>query len=80
MLLMSFRNIARDFSDGVLMAELIWNYQPKLVEIHNYPTSSSVKAKISNWNILNTKVLSKIDVHVTPEHINEIANSKPGAI
>ncbi|GFH16235.1 SPEF1-like protein [Haematococcus lacustris] len=30
------RNIARDFSDGVLTAEVVHHYFPKLVELHNY--------------------------------------------
>lgn len=30
------RNIARDFSDGVLIAEVIKNFLPKDVDLHNY--------------------------------------------
>ena len=30
------KNITRDFADGVLMAEIVNNFIPKLVEIHNY--------------------------------------------
>ena len=30
------RNIARDFSDGVLLAEIVKHHQPKLVDMHNY--------------------------------------------
>ncbi len=30
------RNIARDFSDGVLMAEIVKHHQVKLVDMHNY--------------------------------------------
>jgi hypothetical protein len=49
------KNIARDFSDGVLMAELIKNFIPKLVELHNYPPASSTQQKFQNWNTLNSK-------------------------
>ncbi len=31
------KNIARDFSDGVLAAECVAYYFPKLVDLHNYP-------------------------------------------
>jgi hypothetical protein len=30
------RNISRDFGDGVLMAEIVKHFCPRLVEIHNY--------------------------------------------
>jgi len=30
------RNIARDFSDGVLLAEIIKHTLPKYVDMHNY--------------------------------------------
>ena len=31
------RNIGRDFADGVLTAEILHNYVPKLIDLHNYP-------------------------------------------
>jgi len=36
------KNINRDFSDAVLTAELIKHFQPKLVDLHNYPSQSSI--------------------------------------
>lgn len=36
------RNISRDFADGVLMAEIVYHYFPKFVEIHNYSMANSV--------------------------------------
>ena len=36
------RNIARDFSDGVLLAEIIKHNLPKLVDMHNYSQAHSV--------------------------------------
>ena len=36
------KNITRDFSDGVMVAEIIHNYYPKLVELHNYALAHSV--------------------------------------
>jgi hypothetical protein len=40
------RNINRDFSDGLMMAELIHHYAPKLVSLHNYPPANSLSKKI----------------------------------
>lgn len=56
------KNINRDFSDGVMMAELIFHYRPKTVELHSYPAASSAVKKINNWNTLNTKVLKKLGI------------------
>jgi hypothetical protein len=40
------RNINRDFSDGLMMAELIHYYNPKIISVHNYPASNSLYKKI----------------------------------
>jgi hypothetical protein len=45
----SKKNINRDFSDAVMMAELVHHYRPKTVELHSYPAASSVVKKIANW-------------------------------
>ena len=47
--------ISRDFADGVLVAELVNHYVPKLVELHNYPNVGSIKQKTYNWSTLNRK-------------------------
>ena len=36
------RNIARDFSDAVLCAEILKHFIPKLVDMHNYSQAHSV--------------------------------------
>ena len=38
-----------DFSDGVLTAEIVHHYFPKLVELHNFPAANSYAQKIYNW-------------------------------
>ena len=47
------RNIHRDFADAVLIAEIIHNYFPKYVELHNYCAVSSKADKFNNWVMLN---------------------------
>ncbi len=74
------KNMARDFNDAVLLAEMIKHYYPKLVELHNYPSASSTKQKLSNWNTLNNKVLKKLGLKISNEEINNVMNSKPNAI
>lgn len=74
------RNICRDFSDGVLTAELVKYYFPKLVEMHNYVPANSCQQKISNWTILNRKVLSKINFSVPDDVIRRISQCSPGVV
>ncbi|KAH7820099.1 putative SPEF1 family protein [Monocercomonoides exilis] len=47
------QNIARDFSDGVLMAEVCKACFPKLVDLHNYSPANALSKKIYNWQTLN---------------------------
>lgn len=47
------KNIARDFSDGVLMSQVIAYFFPKIVELHNYSSSNSIDQKNYNWKTLN---------------------------
>ena len=55
------RNIARDFADGVLAAEVCHHYFPRLVDLHNYPPANSMRQKLYNWDTLNARVLRKLD-------------------
>ncbi|KAM9330041.1 sperm flagellar protein 1 [Gastrophryne carolinensis] len=74
------RNITRDFSDGVLVAEVVKFYFPKLVEMHNYVPANSSQQKLSNWTILNRKVLIKINFSVPDDVIRKIVQCSPGVV
>jgi len=74
------RNIARDFSDGVLFAEILNHYFPKLVEMHNYSAANSQPQKLMNWNTLNAKVLKKIGYNIHQKDVEEIIRAEPGAV
>jgi len=62
------------------MAELLKHYYPKNVDVHNYVAGNSVAKKIDNWCTLNRKVLSKMDMKLGKEMINQLANSQSGVI
>ncbi|EHB00975.1 Sperm flagellar protein 1 [Heterocephalus glaber] len=47
------RHLARDFSDGVLVAEIVKHFHPRLVDLHNYIPASNTDQKLSNWSLLN---------------------------
>jgi hypothetical protein len=74
------RSIARDFSDGVLVAEIVAHYFPKYVELHNYSSASSLTQKIYNWNTLNQKAFRKMNFSASKTDFEAICNCAPGAI
>ncbi|CAI2735544.1 unnamed protein product [Schistosoma spindalis] len=74
------RNIARDFSDGVLMAEVMKYFFPKFVDVHNFPTCNSVESKRKNWQLLNWKVFKKLNFELSDDVIESLSIAKPGTI
>ncbi|CAD8163360.1 unnamed protein product [Paramecium pentaurelia] len=74
------KNIGRDFADGVLMAEIVHHYFPKLVELHNYSQANSTQTKQYNWNTLNTKVLKKLGFQLSQKDIDSIIQVEERAI
>lgn len=74
------KNINRDFADGLMMAELVHHYSPKIVSLHNYPPANSLTKKIENWTTLNAKVLKRLGISLTKQQIDDIANAVPNVI
>ncbi|XP_067277787.1 sperm flagellar protein 1 [Pseudorasbora parva] len=74
------RNIARDFSDGVMAAEVVKHFFPKLVDLHNYTPAHSTQQKLSNWSTLNKKVFSKLNFHIHEDLLKKIVVSTAGYI
>ncbi|XP_041646168.1 sperm flagellar protein 1 [Cheilinus undulatus] len=74
------RHITRDFSDGVMAAEVVKHFIPKIVDLHNYVPANSTQQKISNWNLLNRKVFSKLNFVVQEETVRRIVLNTAGVI
>ncbi|CAD8047874.1 unnamed protein product [Paramecium primaurelia] len=74
------RHIGRDFADGVLMAEIVQHYIPRIVDIHNYSLAHSVQQKQYNWNTLNTKVFRKMGFQITQKDIDAVISVVPEAV
>ncbi|CAK80648.1 unnamed protein product (macronuclear) [Paramecium tetraurelia] len=74
------KNIGRDFADGVLMAEIVHHYFPKLVELHNYSQANSTQTKQYNWSTLNTKVLKKLGFQLAQKDIDSVIQVEDRAI
>lgn len=73
-------NITRDFSDGVLVAEIIHHHFPTLVDLHNYSPASNAKRKEINWDLLNKKVFKKMNFELDSDLISDLALCKKGVI
>merc|ERR1719272_1226139 len=74
------KNISRDFSDGVLFAEIVSAFSPRLIEMHNFSAANANSTKNYNWNTLNQKVLRKLGYQMHPQDINDVVQATPGAI
>lgn len=74
------RNIARDFADGVLVAEICAHYFPRLIEVHNYPAANSYAQKTYNWTTLNAKVFKKMGFQLNKEEMDALCNCTPQAV
>lgn len=66
------KNIARDFSDAILVAEILKSYYPEIVWIHSYPKVNSQHEKVTNWKFLRKKVLLKIAFPLANSEIKKI--------
>lgn len=74
------KSISRDFSDALMVAEIVKHFIPRLVEMHNYASANSVNQKLNNWQTLNRKVLTKLNFTIPANVMQEIAECKPGVI
>jgi hypothetical protein len=74
------RNITRDFSDGVLMAEVVHHFFPRDVDVKNYAAANSVRQKLYNWQTLIHKVFRRLSFPMEKSEVDAIVACKPGAI
>jgi hypothetical protein len=73
-------NFARDFSDGVMLAELLKYYYPRYVDLHNYSPAFKWASKVENWSTVNRKVLSKLNLQISDTMIKEIVSGTKDSI
>ena len=80
------KHFARDFSDGVLVAEIVHQSRVArdngvVVSMHNYPVKNSFKGKMENWETLNAKVLrsAALRCELTREEMSAVARCEKDA-
>ncbi|XP_055598606.1 sperm flagellar protein 1-like [Uranotaenia lowii] len=74
------RKLSRDLSDGVLVAEMLHQIFPRLVELHNYTKGFAPSRKLDNWDTLNRKVFKKLEIELTPDVLQAIVGQQDGAV
>lgn len=62
------------------MAEILKQLYPKIVELHNYPSSNAFANKMHNWATLNRKVLKKIGLEQSNDTLVNLAKGIQGMI
>lgn len=65
---------------AVLLAQILKQLYPKIVELHNYPPRNSFTLKLDNWNTLNRKVLRKLNLTLAPDTLTQLCNAVPGVL
>jgi len=75
----STHRIRREFSDVLPLAEIFKRDYPRLVDLYNYPKKSSVQLKLANWETFNFKVLSKFNMTLSRDFMEQMANGVHGA-
>ncbi|XP_052892789.1 sperm flagellar protein 1-like [Anopheles moucheti] len=74
------KNINRDLSDGVLVAEIIKHLYPKMVDLHNYTRCNATRSKRDNWQTLNRKVFHRLNIYLDDEMMNDLASGTNGML
>ncbi|XP_023026928.1 sperm flagellar protein 1 [Leptinotarsa decemlineata] len=74
------RNLNRDFSDALPLAEILKFHYPKIVDLHNYSPKNSFAQKLANWEMINKRVLKKLKINLSSEEREHLAKGTPGAI
>lgn len=73
------RNIARDFSDGCLLAEILKLYFPSAVNIAMYFAATDEAKKRANFELL-TKDLKSLGFNMSSSFVDEIVTEAPGVV
>ncbi|XP_064381846.1 sperm flagellar protein 1-like [Halichondria panicea] len=74
------KNITRDFSDGVMAAEVVHHILPSLVELHNYTPANATQQKLDNWRTLNRKTFNRLNFSIPDDLLQGAASSKPTVV
>ncbi|XP_069487543.1 spermatogenesis-associated protein 4 [Ambystoma mexicanum] len=72
------KNVRRDFSNGLLIAEIFFWYFQEDIQMHSYENGTSIENKLGNWSQLE-RFFMKRDIKISRELIDGTIHCKPGA-
>ena len=73
-------NLEKDFSDGVLVAEIIAYFFPEYVDLEKYSNARNMSQRTKNWRRLNADVLPKLSLHAPGTVVHDITNGDHRAV
>jgi hypothetical protein len=74
------RNISRDFSDGLLIAEIVKSVDSSLVDLKQLVETLNTTTKKGNWETLNRMTFTKMGFRFSDDDVDNVVNCKPLAI
>ena len=74
------KRIERDFADGYCVGEIIRQFLPQFIEMHNLTPANNLQQKLANWGLLNSKVFNRFGLNVPYNITQNICNQRPGYI
>ncbi|KAJ4462914.1 putative spermatogenesis-associated protein 4 [Paratrimastix pyriformis] len=72
----SIKNPKRDFANGFLVAEIASRYHPQDIQMHSFDNGTSIRAKNSNWELLE-RIFRKKGIAMTPQMIDDCKQCRP---
>lgn len=73
-------SLETDFSDGILVAEIIAYFFPEYVDLEMFSRARNMSQRTKNWRLLNSEVLPKISLHAPGTVVHDITNGDHRAI
>ncbi|CAH8524640.1 unnamed protein product [Schistosoma turkestanicum] len=68
----------RCVSNGIIVAEILHNYQPRMVNLAKFIDGQSIKVKLKNWDMIQ-KILQSLGIYLPPDIIECAAHNKSNA-
>lgn len=71
-------NVEKDFSDGILAAEIVRFYYPDLVDFRMLRQTLNLQERTDQWKLLNSEIFDKIGLTVPSHVLTQLSISKSG--
>ena len=72
---LSIKNVKRDFTNGFLIAEILYRYYKYDINIFSFDNGTSLVKRKNNWDLI-IKFANKINFPITQEMADNVSNGK----